>query len=242
MTSHWWSDTGHVTRVDESCVKPPFVRDHSSVTQSNNPSRSTCERQIVRHENDGRSRLAIQCLEQLDDAHSCVTIEISRRLIREQNPRPVRECACDRDSLLLAARELSRKVVEAIAESDALQHVTRAFDRMILATQLERNLHVFDRGECRDQLKALKDEAHLLAAQAGARILVERCQLGAIEVHCPSRRRIKTREQSEQRCLAASRRADYGEKFALIDAKCHVSKHCETVIAALIFLSEIGCG
>ena len=67
------------------------------------------ERVIVRDENDRRLRFAIERLEQLDDVRAGVAVEISRRLVGEQDARRVRECARDRDALLLAAGELRGK-------------------------------------------------------------------------------------------------------------------------------------
>ena len=75
------------------------------------------ERVIVRHENDRRLRLAVERLEQIDDVRAGVAVEISRRLVGEQDSRRVGERARDRDALLFAAGELRGEMIEPIAQA-----------------------------------------------------------------------------------------------------------------------------
>src|SRR4051812_33201072 len=103
------------------------VRDDTTVAQADHPLRSRSETAIVRHEHDRRARFAIDRLEQLDDASARVTIEITCWLVSEENAWCIDERAGDGDALLLAAGELRRKVVKAVAEPDAAKELDGAF-------------------------------------------------------------------------------------------------------------------
>ena len=53
-------------------------------------------------------------------------VELARRLVRDQQARPVRERGGERDPLLLAARELGRIRVAPVGEADAFEQLVRA--------------------------------------------------------------------------------------------------------------------
>src|SRR4051794_15735472 len=112
----------------------------------------------MRHENDGGARLTVQRLQQLDDAHARVAIEVAGRLVREENAWPIRERARDGHALLLSARELRGVVIEAVREPNPLQDVACTGRRVIVAAQLERYLHVLQRGKRGDELETLEYE------------------------------------------------------------------------------------
>ena len=75
---------------------------------------------LVRDEDD-RLPLVVQLLEDRHDLLGGLRVEVSRRLVGEEDRRIVHEAPRDRDALLLAARELRRRVVPAVREADALE-------------------------------------------------------------------------------------------------------------------------
>ena len=111
---------------------------------------------------------AIELFEQFHDAVARRAVEVAGRFIGKEHARPVHECACDRHTLLLAAGELGREVMRAIAEPDAFQQVTRPGVAVADPAQLEWHLHVLECGECWHELKTLEDESDTFAAQSGA--------------------------------------------------------------------------
>ena len=159
------------------------VGNDSAVAQPNHAIGLGGQVEVVRDDDDRRSRFTIQRLEECDDSRARFAVEISRRLVGEENARRVRERAGNRDALLFAAGELRGEVVETIAQSDAGEQVAGANARAGVAAKLEGNLHVLERGEGRDQLKALKDEPNFLAAQLGSFVFVHRREIGAVENH-----------------------------------------------------------
>ena len=76
---------------------------------------------VVRHHDDGLLELPVEPLEQVEDLVGRLAVEVAGGLVGEQQRRVGDDRARDRDALLLAARELARVVVEAVAEPDDLE-------------------------------------------------------------------------------------------------------------------------
>src|SRR5690606_13395930 len=60
-------------------------------------------------------------VEQREQALGGLEVEVAGRLVREHDARPVRQGACDRDPLLLAARELLRETLLAAGELEVAE-------------------------------------------------------------------------------------------------------------------------
>ena len=72
-------------------------------------------------QDEGGADFPVQTEQQVDYALTGGGIEIAGRLVGEKNGRTRRESACNRNALLLPARELARIMAEAMRETDALQ-------------------------------------------------------------------------------------------------------------------------
>ena len=94
---------------------------------------------------------------------------MSRRLVAEEELGLLRERTRKRDPLLLAAGELSGKMVEPSAETDELQQLLRPL-RVELSCR-ERDVLVG--GEVRQEVRALEDVGDAAPAQVPARGVVE---------------------------------------------------------------------
>src|SRR5690606_41659207 len=102
---------------------------------------------------EGRARLAVELEEQVFDAVARVVVEVARRLVGEEDGRAADERAGDGDALLLAAGELRRVVVEAVAEADAVEERPARLGDLppALPAEFERDRHVLQRRQRRDQ-------------------------------------------------------------------------------------------
>ena len=98
-----------------------------------------------------------------------LAVEVAGRLVGEHEQRIVHERARDRHALLLAARELAGAVVEAVAEPDDPQRRLAALAPLVAAVvgDQERDLDVLERGEHRDQVVELEDEADARGSSSG---------------------------------------------------------------------------
>ena len=142
---------------------------------------------LVRHEHD-RDALFVQLLKERHDLDRHVAVEISRRLVGEQQRRLGDERSRDRHALLLPARQLARLVIQTIAESHASQRFrgelpSCPFQRPVAIVQ-QRQLDVVERRRPCQQIESLEDEAELLIAQVG--------ELDCGSAHRPACRRAST--------------------------------------------------
>ena len=122
------------------------------------------DRGVVRDDDRQRAQLAVHALEHLEHELARRVVERAGRLVAEQHVRALGHRARDRHPLLLAAGELRREVVEAVAEADEPQRLGRVERR---GGDLGDERHVLERRQARDQVVELEDVADVLAPEAG---------------------------------------------------------------------------
>ena len=112
---------------------------------------------VVRDHHDRLAVIAVQRFEQFQDLVPRLAIEVAGRLVAEQQCRVGDDGAGDADTLLLAARELARIVVHAVAEADDRQrHLDPVLPIGLLQLrEQQRQLHVARRRQHRKQVVQL---------------------------------------------------------------------------------------
>jgi hypothetical protein len=88
----------------------------------------------VRDDQERRAAPRVEAAHQREDLVGRMGVEVARRLVGEHQRRRERERACDRHTLLLAARELARQVVEAAARPTSARS-SRAASRRSAVTR-----------------------------------------------------------------------------------------------------------
>ena len=81
---------------------------------------------LVSDHDDGDAALAVQQSQRVHDVMGVACIEIAGRLVGKEHGRIVDEGAGDGDALLLAARELARRIALAIAQPEQAERGPRA--------------------------------------------------------------------------------------------------------------------
>ncbi len=99
-------------------------------------------------------------------------------------------------------------MVEPVAEPDPFEDLDGIGLAAKFPAQLERDEHVFHRGQGWDQLKVLEDESDEPVAQRRAGILVEALQRRSVQPHRTAGGIVEPGAKPEQGGLAASRWAD----------------------------------
>src|SRR2546423_11912896 len=93
-----------------------LVHYHSVTHMDNAPS---CPRKLlVVGDDDERRAIAVQPLKQRNDFGAGAGVELSRRLVGEEQRWPVRERARDGNALLLSARQFGGTMIDALREAD----------------------------------------------------------------------------------------------------------------------------
>ena len=144
------------------------------------------------------------------DPGAGLLVEVPGGLVRQHEPGPVGDGAGDRGPLLLAAGHLGRQMVGAGRQAEGFQHLGRPVERVGIARDLQRHRRVLERGQVREQVERLEDEADVLRAELRESLLVEAREVDPGDADAPGGGRIESGEKAEQRGLAASRRAADG--------------------------------
>ena len=138
-----------------------------------------------------------------------VLVELAGRLVGEQQRRPVRQRARDRDALHLAAGELRRPMI-ARDRRGRRNRAARASGRGARRQRRRLRPAAARRSprarQHRQQEEALEDEPDARQADAAALRFRQRCDVATLEQQRSARRRIDAAEQVQQRRLAAARR------------------------------------
>ena len=177
---------------------------------------------VVRDHHDRLPELLLQLAQQRRAiVLGVLRVEVAGGLVGDDELGVGDDRARDRDALLLAARELAREWSRAVREPDDAQRRRGALAPLGLREvgEQQRQLDVLARGEHRDQVEELEDEAHVARAQGGELVLGEVVQ--ALARPRPPRRRrpVEAREEVEERRLARARRAHQRDEAALRDVQ-----------------------
>jgi hypothetical protein len=153
----------------------------------------------VRYQNACRPVRFDLVTQQSQNLSCAIGIQIARRFIRQDQLGTMHECTRDRDPLHFSTGKLARHAMRAIRETYCAQHPQCARARILQrpAQQPQRQLHVPVYGKIRQHVKRLEHEAHLLAAQAGERIVIQRAERYAIDQHITGIRLIQAGNQIE---------------------------------------------
>jgi hypothetical protein len=185
----------------------------AAAREAHDPVGALGEREVVRHEDERGARVAVELLHHPDDAAPGLLVEVAGRLVGEEDLRPVRERARERDPLLLAAGKLGGIMVEALPEADpAEQRCGALAGAVVVAPELERHQHVLERGQRRQEVERLEDEADVRRPKPGPAILGKSEDVLAVQDHPTSARLVEPRQKAEKGRLAAPRRADDGQE------------------------------
>ena len=157
---------------------------------------------IVGDDEHGLASVGLR-LEQFEDLDAGTEIELSGRFVGEQDRIACRERACDRDPLLLAAGELVREVAHPVGEADLFEDA-RGDVVVATARDLGAELHVLQRGQTREEVETLEDEAHRFPPQAEPFLRDAAREIDPVEGDPALGGSVERADHIEQRGLAAS--------------------------------------
>ena len=134
---------------------------------------------------------------------ACVLrIQITGRLVGQNERRPGDECAADGDALLLPAGQLTWQMVAAFVKAKHCEQFLQiGFVRFLVIEQHRKNDVLLD-GQLRDEIKTLEDEADIAAAEYGQIAFLHRKNVLAVDSHTAAGRRVQRADQVEQRRFA----------------------------------------
>ena len=150
----------------------------------------------------------LQIKQRIDDHRPGRAVEIARGFVRQQDLRARRRRPRQRHPLLLSARQLRGVVIAPVAEAERGQFLRRPVESVRRARQLQRRGDVFERGHGGDQVKALKDDAHIVPPEPRQRVFAQRGQIAPQRLNRPAGRPLQPAHDHQERRLAGTGGAD----------------------------------
>ena len=118
------------------------------------------------NQQQGAADPVTQTEQQLNDALPAVCVQISGRLVGEQDVRVTGEGACQ-------GYTLTRLVRKALPKPDLTQQQLSLRSRTALASDLQWQSHILQGAHPRQELEGLEHETDATGAQRGTRVLVQ---------------------------------------------------------------------
>ena len=134
--------------------------------------------------------------------------EIAGRFVREDQRRAAHQRPRDRDTLLLAARQLRGIVSGPVTEADRAKFRFGASECIVLACQLQRNRDIFERGHRRQQVECLQHDADPSAPCDGKCVLVQHGEVEAGNGDGTAARTLQPGKHRHQRGFPRPRRPE----------------------------------
>ena len=195
------------------------------------------ELDVVRNQHQGGFEFMVELLDQVHDPLARLPVQVSGRLIREQNPRLVGEGPRKSDPLLLTTRKLSRIVARAVPQSHPLEkrHRPRTNGASILfrsaLSKLHRHHHVLEGGECGKEMEGLKYEPYVLRTKPRPTVFCKSLEILARHRYRAFSRLVESGEETQERGLAATRRADHRHEALRFQVEIDSVQHAEGLTA-----------
>ena len=198
---------------------------------------------VVRDQHDGDAVLGGQRLEQFEHFAAGARVEVAGRLVGEEQRRAVDEAASDGHALLLAAGQLRRVVVHAVAQADALQQGLGPLAGLA-AGQVRRGVgqrhhDVVEGAGPAEQVEALKDEADLFVADHGPLVGRQIRHLLVVEPVLAAGRPVEAAEDVHQRRFARAGLAHQRHHLAARDRDRHALEHGHVQLAEVIRFGDV---
>ena len=185
------------------------------------------------------AKFAIRVAQKLHDLTAVVRIEIAGRLISEHDRWRIHERTADRHTLLLSTRELARQMPFATMKRKTGQKRLEPLCVHLAPIERNRQGHILDHIENRNQIIELIHESHFAATEDRKLFIAARIDIDTIEKDAARSRAIDPADQMQKRRLARSRRSDDRDEFAFFHAEAHIIERTRGGFALSIHLREM---
>jgi hypothetical protein len=190
---------------------------------------------VVGDDHSGRPQLAVDSVERREHDNAGFHVQCTRRFVAQEHIRLLGDRTCDGHTLLLAARHLRREAIQAVPEAHQGERFL-GVDRSSGDSRDEG--HVLTRGQVRQQVIELKDEAHVLATELGQRRVVIDGQIVVEKRDRPARRGVEPAQDVDERRLAAPRWSEQNQKLAGLDIEVDVTQRPDGGFARTVDLGQ----
>ena len=201
-----------------------------------------CGFRVVGDDDDGLLKVFVQPGQQVHDFPGGFPVQVAGGLIRGDEGGVGDQGPGDGHPLLLAAGELARVVVLAVAQVHQFQdqvHVLLSLPPGQPGEQ-QGQFHVFKGREHRDELIKLEDEAHVGGPPIRQLGLGEGREVDAVHREVAGVRAVQPGDEVEQRGFPGAGRAHEGQKFPGLDGEADVLEDRQHLAAPPIGFIQVG--
>ncbi len=218
---------------------PSFVARDEAVAQHDHAPGVRRDVGLVGHHDD-RLPLSRQLLEDFHDLLGRRRVEVARRLVGEENRRPVHQRAGDGDALALATREFVGAMRRAIAELDAFERFHRALLPLggTRAGVHQRELDIVQCRRARQEVERLEDEPDLLVPDARELVVLHRGRELAVEPVLAFVRRVEAADEVHERRLSRAGRPHDRHVFVAANREVNSAQRPHDLAAHVILALE----
>jgi hypothetical protein len=187
------------------------------------------------------ARLPVQLEQQRGDGLGRLRVEVSGRLVAQEQGGLADERPGDGGALALSAAELRRAMAEPVGESDALQQGAGAIlERGArLRVGQRRDQDVLQHRVLRQEMMVLEDESDRSIAEPGELRLRQRARVLTADPHRPGGRPVEGPDQVQERALAGAGGAGDGQRFTRGERQRDAVQDLDAVRAHLEALVDI---
>ncbi len=190
---------------------------------------------VVRDHHHRGAQVGAHLGDDLQHALARGVVQRAGGLVAQQHRRLLGNGAGDGHALLLAARELRRKVIAPRQQAHAIQRLIHGHGRR---GDVGHQRHVLGHREAGDEVVELEDEADVLAAIARERGFVGAAQAQRLEPQVARAGHVQPAQQVQQRGLAAARGAEHHQELAARDVEVDVRQRADRRRSVAIDLAE----
>ena len=224
---HVFGETEPAAAADDDRTVPRGARDplvgDATVADVDDAVGPLGRSRVVADDECGAIRFAYELGDQREHLACRDGVELSGRLVGDQERWPAGERRAERDPLLLAARELTWMRVAPVAEADALEQLVcpRVTQLRRLAREAELDPDELARGQlARERAPVvLVGVADRAGAEACGCPAAERPDVDAGDANRARRRAVEAGDDPEQRRLAGAARAEDDAELAVLDGE-----------------------
>jgi hypothetical protein len=156
-------------------------------------------------------------LQDIENQRLAGAVELTGRLVGEEQSGLVYQRRCNGNSLLLATRQCARPVAFAASQSEIVEEAARTLDGIGAAREVTGEGDVLERRQVAPEVVALKDDTYQTPAHAQECIVVQSRERLACDLDRTRARLFETGRDMQQGGLAAARWADQSDELAGFD-------------------------
>src|ERR1039458_4102441 len=193
---------------------------------------------IVRHHDDGAS-LLVKLAKEAQNDFFVSSVKIASGLVGKHDFGIVDEGASDADALLFPPRELRRQVPGTVFQAHAIQRL-KGFLFVRHAVEVLREHDVLDRGEIRNHVELLQDEADGFGADMIEIRCAEAGDVLSVKPNFASGGAVEASDEVDHSALARAGGPHHRDPLARRDGERDVVERFDEVEAAVIFFRSGG--